>query len=94
MYLVRALNNLDILGSPLDNGIASKELIYKIVKNYYDKSNYKEYLELNDLEKDIFIKEHMEEYVKNHNSKIKNKYYKYSNKSREDIKDFCEPYNK
>ena len=90
MYLVRALNNLDILGNPLENGIASKQIIYKVVKNYYDKSNNKEYLNLNDEEKDLFIKEHMEEYLKEHNSKVKNKYYKYSNKSREDVKKFCD----
>lgn len=90
MILLRALNNLDILANPIDNGIASKQMIYRIVKNYYDKSNNKDYLSLNDLEKDIFIKEHIEEYIKNHNSKVKNKYYKYSNQSREETKDFCE----
>ena len=89
MYLYRALNNLDILANPLDNGIASKQMIYKIVKNYYDKNNIEEYNSLSEEEKDKYIKEHMEEYVKNHNSKIKNKYYKYSNQSREDVKEFC-----
>ncbi len=88
MYLIRALNNLDILGNPSDNGIASKLMIYKIVKNYYDKNNIKEYHELDEKEKEIFIKEHMEEYVRNHNSKIKNKFYKYSEESRKDIKEF------
>lgn len=90
MLLVRALNNYDILGDPLENGIASKQLIYKIVKNYYEKNNVKEYMSLNEEEKEEFIKEHMEEYIKSHNKKLKNKYYKHSEKSREDIKEFCE----
>lgn len=90
MYLVRALNNLDILGNPLENGIASKQLIYRIVGTYYDKSNNKEYLNLNEEEKDIFIKEHMEEYLREHNNKIKNKYFKYSNNARYDVRKFCE----
>lgn len=90
MYLVRALNDLDILGNPIDNGIASKQLIYRVVKNYYDKSNIKEYLELNDKEKDLYIKEHMKEYITIHNRKMKNKYYKYSNQARDDVKEFCD----
>ena len=90
MYLVRALNNLDILGDPLENGIASKQMIYRIVKNYYEKSNNLEYLSLNDEEKDLFIKEHMEEYLRDHNKRIKNKYFKSSNKAREDTKEFVE----
>ena len=94
MILVRALNNLDILGDPLENGIASKQMIYRIVKSYYDNSNDKEYLRLNSTEKDLFIKEHMEEYLRNHNNKIKNKYYKYSNQSREDVKEYCDFYSK
>ena len=90
MYLFRALNNYDILGNPVDNGIASKAVIFKVVKNYYDKNNDKEYHSLNDEEKEIFIKEHMEEYIKTHGSKLKNKYFKHSIKSRNDVKDFCE----
>ena len=90
MILVRALNDLDILGNPYDNGIASKQIIYKVVKNYYDKSNIKEYLELNNKEKDLFIKEHMKEYINLHNRKMKNKYYKYSNQARDDVKEFCD----
>lgn len=88
MILVRALNNLDIIGDPLENGIASKQMIYKIVKKYYDNSNNKEYNDLDNTEKDIFIKEHMEEYLRDHNNKIKNKFYKYSNQAREDIKEY------
>lgn len=90
MYLFRALNNLDILGNPIENGIASKQMIYKVVKNYYEKNNIEEYHRLTGLEKDEYIKEHMEEYLEKHNSKVKNKYFKYSNQAREDLKDFCE----
>ena len=90
MYLFRALNNLDILGDPTKNGIASKQTIFKIVQNYYDNSNNKKYHSLNGLEKELFITEHIEEYLKTHGDKLGDKYYRYSKKSRDDMKDFCE----
>ena len=88
MVLFRALNDLDIASNPTENGIASKQIIYKIVKNYYEKNNIEEYRKLNDIEKDLFIKEHMKDYLENNNRKIKNKYYKLSNQSRKDIEEF------
>ena len=66
MLLVRALNDFDILSNLLENGIASKKLIYNLTKSNYENSKDKEFHNLNDQEKDIFIKEHMKTYIKNH----------------------------
>ena len=90
MYLFRALNNFDIMVDPTINGIASKKMIFKIVQNYYENSNDKEYRSLDGLGKEQFIKEHVEEYLKTHQDRLRDKFDRYSSQSREDIKDFCE----
>ena len=87
MILVRALNNLDIAADPVENGIASKKIIYELTKKYYS-SNSKEFNSLNDLEKDLFIKEHMIEYVSTHRSKLNKMFLRESLASREDGKEY------
>ncbi len=90
MLLLRALNNYDITANPLENGIASKQMLFDIVKNYYnnDKNASKTYLSLNDEEKEKFIIEHIEEYLRIYHNKLENKLIKNSNQSREDVKEY------
>ena len=52
MLLLRALNEYDIVSNPDINGIASKEMIYNLVKSYYESIQDKEYMKLNSKEKD------------------------------------------
>lgn len=91
MVLCRALNDYDIISEPLKNGIASKQIIYDLVKRYYenDRKN-KEYHTLSAEEKDCFIKAHMEEYLKSHNHKLAKLFVKCSNQSREHVREYRE----
>lgn len=74
MYLLRALNEFDINTNPINNGLASKLLIYRIVEKYY--KNDCEYSKLNKQEKDLFIKEHMNDYLINHQGNLGKKFDK------------------
>ena len=79
MLLIRALNEYDIISNPLKNGLASKEMIYNLTKSYLENSKNKDYLCLNVKEKDIFIKEHIKDYIVAHKGNLE-KYYKKRNK--------------
>ena len=87
MHLVRALNDLDIVSNPLENGIASKQLMYDVTRNFYE--NDKEFKSLSDEEKELFVKEHMTDYLISHNDKLNKKFLRASSKTREDLKEFC-----
>lgn len=87
MMLLRALNSFDIAADPIENGIASKRVMYELTKNYYS-SNSREYNSLSDEEKDIFIKEHMLEYVSSHKDKLEKMFSKKTLGAREDGKEF------
>ena len=76
MVLVRALNDFDIMQDPLCNGIASKKLVYNLTKDFYEKTNDSHYLELSPLEKDLFIKEHILDYLENNKDNLENIYNK------------------
>lgn len=91
MFLCRALNDYDIISEPLKNGIASKQMIYDLVKRYYenDRKN-KEYHTLSTEEKEYFIKAHIEEYLKSHNHKLAKLFEKSSNQSREHVREYRE----
>jgi len=90
MLLLRALNDYDIISSPLTNGISSKQMIYDLVKRHYenDRNNNKGYFNLNAKEKDEFIKGHIEEYLKSHNHKLEKIFIRNSNQSREDVREY------
>ena len=75
MYLFRVLNEFEKIANIETNGIASKKLIYDLTKNYYQTN--KEFIKLSSQEKDIFIKEHMIEYLITHQHSLEKKYRKY-----------------
>ena len=68
MYLFRALNEFDINSNIEENGIASKKLLYDITYSYY-KTN-KEFKQLNKVEKDIFIKNNINNYILHHKTTL------------------------
>lgn len=76
MLLLRALNEYDIVSDPTNNGIASKQMIYNLTKEYYDNSKNLEYMSLNSKEKNIFIREHMDEYLISHIHKLEKSFIK------------------
>lgn len=82
MLLFRALNDFDIIANPLKNGIASKQMIYDLVKRHYENDSRSEYCRLNDVERDLFIKEHFDEYLKTHYHKLDRIFVRNSNKTR------------
>ena len=90
MLLLRVLNNYDIIANPLENGVASKQMLYDIVKNYCetDKNISKIFSSLNDYEKDKYVIGHIEQYLKKYNNKLENKFIKNSNQSREDVREY------
>ena len=70
MLLLRALNKYDELINPLECGLASKELIYKMTYDYL-MSTKRDYMEkLSDKEKKIYVKESMKEYLITHKDKL------------------------
>lgn len=75
MYLFRVLNEFDINGNALKNGLASKKMIYDITESYYKTAP--EYLKLNKHDRDLFVKEHMNEYLIIHQNNLEKKYRKY-----------------
>lgn len=91
MLLCRALNDYDIASEPLKNGIASKQMIYDLVKRYYesDKRN-KEYHALSAEAQEEFIKAHMTDYLKSHNHKLEKLFIKCSNQTREHVSEYRE----
>lgn len=84
MLLLRALNEFDIVSNPNSNGLASKKMIYDLTKAYYENIKDSEYLRLNQKEKDVFIKEHMLDYLISHKHKLE-KYYRKRNKMYRDV---------
>ena len=90
MLLVRALNSFDIEADPLTNGIASKKMIYDLTKRYYENNRNSKYKELSEEEKDIFIREHIEEYLRSHNHKLEKLFVKNSSETREDVREYKE----
>lgn len=90
MLLFRALNDYDIVNNPLKNGIASKQMIYELVKSYYEnnKIENKEYFDLNEVERKTFIKEHTMEYLKSYNDKLEKLFVRSSNYVREDVREY------
>ncbi len=76
MLLARVLNDFDIISDPLKNGLASKEMLYNLTKDYYERKEDKEYLSLNSKEKDIFIKEHIKDYLVLYKHKLEKLYLK------------------
>ena len=93
MLLLRALNEYDIVSDPSINGIASKEMIYNLVKSYYENIHDKEYINLNSKEKDIFIKEHIKDYLINHKHKLEKLYNKRNALYRKIINDLIDNHN-
>ena len=91
MLLLRALNNYDIAVNPLENGIASKLMLFDIVKDYCekDKNVNKFFSLLDEEEKEKYIVEHIEQYLKVCNKKLENKFIKSSSQSRNDVKEYC-----
>lgn len=87
MLLFRALNEFDILTDPINNGLASKKLLYDLTKSYYDVNPTKEYNKLNIKEKDLYIKEHITEYIKTHNHKLEKIFLRKTNDIRNTIND-------
>lgn len=61
MVLLKLLDSYDRATDPLNNGIASKELLYDMTNSLYSKSS--DFKKLNLLEQDDFIKEHLGEYI-------------------------------
>lgn len=90
MLLVRSLNEYDIVSDPLSNGIASKELIYNLTKSYYDSQKDKEYIALSNKEKDVFIREHIKEYLISHKRKLAKLYEKRNASYRKAISDLLD----
>lgn len=71
LFMFRVLNELDILCNPLENGLASKKLIYDLTMSYL-KSNEKDFLNsLTKKEKEQYCKNNMENYIKTHQHKLK-----------------------
>jgi len=75
MYLFRVLNEFDINSNILENGIASKRLIYDLTYSYY--KNNKDFINLTSQEQERFIKENMIDYLKKHQQTLEKKYQKY-----------------
>lgn len=90
MLLVRALNEFDIVSDPLKNGIASKQMIYDLTRRYYENNKKSGFNNLSEEEKDIFVKEHMSDYLKSHDHKLEKQFIKNSSKSREVVSDFID----
>ena len=88
MLLLRALNDYDLIENPLENGIASKQMIFDSVRKYYE--NNREYINLNEEDKNSFIQDHIEEYLKSHYGKLEKLFTKRSEKTREDVKEYRE----
>ena len=88
MLLVRALNDYDIVVDPLKNGLASKQMIYDLVKRHYENASDSEYGKLNDDEKDLFIKDHFEEYLISHRHKLERVFIRNSNQYRNNVAEY------
>ena len=88
MLLLRALNDYDILADPLKNGISSKQMIYDLVKKYYEYDKNSNYSNLSEYERELFIQNHIAEYLKLYNYKLEKLFLKNSNQSREDVKEY------
>ena len=93
MLLLRALNEYDILSDPSTNGIASKEMIYNLVKSYYENIKDKEYINLSSKEKETFIREHIKEYLISHRHKLEKLYNKRNALYRKTINDLLYNHN-
>jgi len=71
VLLYRVLNEYDIACNPLENGLASKKLIYDLTKSYLE-TNEKEILSgLTEKEKDKYYKANMTKYINTHQHKLK-----------------------
>jgi len=86
MFLMyRALNEFDIACNPLNNGLASKKLIYDFTLSYLE-SKEKIFLKgLTKEEKENYIKQNMISYINSHQHKLKKKIDKHGSVIRENL---------
>ena len=63
MLLYRVLNKYDMLYNPLENGLASKKLLYNMTYDYLN-STQKEYLsKLSKNKRELYVKNNIEFYI-------------------------------
>ena len=93
MILVRALNEFDMASDIETNGIASKELIYEIVKTYYENGKNSTYSQLNEKEKQQFIKDHIIEYLQTHQKRLEKHYRKKNSQTTDTMKALINNHN-
>lgn len=80
MLLYRVLNKYDMLYNPLENGLASKKLLYNMTYDYLN-STQKEYLsKLSKNKRELYVKNNIEFYINEHKKDIGNKILKRGNK--------------
>lgn len=80
MLLYRVLNKYDMLYNPLENGLASKKLLYNMTYDYLN-STQKEYLsKLSKNKRELYVKNNIEFYISKHKKDIGNKILKRGNK--------------
>ena len=85
MLLYRALNELDIAANPLENGLASKKLVYDLTLSYLQSTEGKFLNSLSAKEKDEYVKQNMLSYLRNHEYKLAKMFNRRSQGIRNDL---------
>ena len=88
--VLRALNEYDVLCDPINNGIASKKMLFDLTRMYLE-SKESRYLEsLSIQEREEYIKSCIPKYIKSHCSKLR-KRFEYGNRdARNTIRSFVD----
>ena len=90
MLLFRVMNDYDSIINPKKNGFVSKRLIYDATSKYLYYTQREKMEQLNQSEKDEYIKEYMYKYIKEHRYKLNKIFKKDYKETRDTIHHFVE----
>lgn len=72
----RVLNDMDILCNPVNNGIASKKVLYDLTKTYLESIDDTFLKSLSKKEQELYIKDNISKYIITHNTNLSKKFLK------------------
>ena len=82
--VLRSLNEYDILCDPINNGIASKKMLFDLTRRHLEAKEGRYLESLSSQEREEYIKSYIPKYLKTHRSKLR-KRFEYGNKEARDI---------